>query len=384
MVSADLKIGVVLLHDENIGYDAAHLNGIKKAAAELGIPDDQIIWKYNIAEDEKCTDAINELIEAGCSYIFTDSYGHQTFTEQCAKDNPEVNFVAMTGDRAAPSKLANFSNAFTRVYESRYISGIVAGLKLKELIDAGTITTEQAKVGYVGAYPYAEVVSGYTAFYLGIKSIVPEVTMDVQYTGSWADITKETEAANALMARGCVIIGQHADTEGAPRAVEAALAEGKVVYSVGYNVDMLTAAPNAALTSATNDWSKYYKFAFEKAIKGEKIDTNWSAGYEADAVAITALGTSCAKDTQAAVDTAIAGIKAGTLHVFDTANFTVNGAALTTYEVDFSVINFADGSVIYEGEKYEAIKDGYFDESTGRSAPYFDLRIDGITELNAD
>ena len=379
--NADFKVGVVLVGDENEGYTFAHMEGIKTAAANLGIADDQIIWKYNIPEDEQCKDACDDLVGQGCKVIFTNSYGHQSYTQQAAEEYPDVQFVAMTGDTAKASGLENFSNAFTRVYESRYVSGVVAGLKVKELIDADKITDENKdddgciKIGYVGAYPYAEVVSGYTAFYLGIKSVVENVVMDVQYTNSWFDMVAEGAAADALMARGCVIIGQHADSTGAPSAVQAALDGGKEVYSVGYNVDMLAVAPTAALTSATNNWAVYYEYALGTALEGGKIDTNWAEGYEKDAVAITALGESCAEGTQEKVDQIIADIKAGTLHVFDQKSFTVDGK-----EVEEAFATDTDGDFTPDADN--AMFDGYYHESYFQSAPSFQLRIDGITELN--
>ena len=378
---ADFKVGVVLVGDENEGYTYAHMEGIKEAAKSLGLADNQIIWKYNIPEDEQCKDACDDLVGQGCSVIFTNSYGHQSYTQQAAEEYPDVQFVAMTGDTAKASGLNNFCNAFTRVYESRFVSGVVAGLKVKELIDADQIPAEgkdadgNIKIGYVGAFPYAEVVSGYTAFYLGIKSIVPNVVMDVQYTNSWFDMVAEGAAADALMARGCVIIGQHADSTGAPSAVEAAQKAGKVVYSVGYNVDMLSVAPNAALTSATNNWAVYYTYAIGAAMKGEKIATNWAEGYEKDAVAITELGVSCAPGTAAKVEEVIAAIKAGTLHVFAQDSFTVGGKT-----VDEAFATDTDGDWTPDADN--AMFDGYFHESYFQSAPAFGLRIDGITELN--
>ena len=181
----------------------------------------QVVFKYNIPEDETCYDTAVDLAESGCNIIFSDSYGHQSYMQQAASEYDDVMFVACTGDMAAPSGLSNLKNIFPYTYESRYVSGIVAGMKLKELLDSGATTS--TKVGYVGAFPYAEVVSGYTAFFLGIRSIVPEATMDVQFTNSWYNPTAEAEAANALMGKGCVIIGQHADSTGAPSAVQAAL-----------------------------------------------------------------------------------------------------------------------------------------------------------------
>ncbi len=255
---AALKVGVILVGDENEGYTYAHIEGIQKAAEALGVPAENIIWKYSVAEDATCYDAAADLADAGCNVVFTNSYGHQTYCQQAAAEFPEVQFVSMTGDTANRAGLDNFSNAFTKVYESRYVSGVVAGMKIAELLANEALSAENfdengnVKVGYVGAYPYAEVVSGYTAFFLGIQSVVENVVMDVTYTNSWFDITAEAEAANALMSSGCVIIGQHADSTGAPSAVQAALDAGKVAYSIGYNVDMLAVAPQAALTSATN------------------------------------------------------------------------------------------------------------------------------------
>lgn len=377
-----VKIGVILVHDENTGYDYSHIEGIKAAAAAVGISEDQIIWKYNISEDENCYDTATDLVEQGCTYIFSDSYGHQSYMQQAASENEDVVFISMTGDTAALSGLPNFKNAFNDTFESRYVSGVVAGMKLAELVKDGKVADKNMdadgniKLGYVGAYPYAEVVSGYTGFYLGVKSIVSNVVMDVSYTNSWYDPTAEAEAANSLVASGCIIISQHADSTGAPSACEALLQGGTTVYSVGYNIDMLSVAPNAALTSAQNNWSVYYTYAFNSILNGEDIATDWAEGYSADAVMISALGASCAVGTEEKVAEVIAALKDGSLNVFDTANFTVGGQPVTTYmAID------TDGDWV--GDTGEAIVDGIFKESTLRSAPYFGLRIDGITELNA-
>lgn len=373
----DAKIGIILVHDENTGYDEAHINGIVKALENCGIPNDadHIIWKYNVPEDEKCHDAAIDLVEQGCTYIFSDSYGHQTYMQQAADENPDVVFASMTGDTAAVSGLKNFKNAFCNTYESRYVSGVVAGMKLKQLVDEGKVTDANMengniKLGYVGAFPYAEVVSGYTAYYLGVKSIVENVVMDVLYTSSWFDPNAEAEAANTLMSRGCIIISQHADSTGAPSACQAAQEAGTTVYCVGYNIDMLPAAPTAALTSAQNDWSIYYTYAFNCILKGEDIKTDWAEGYNEGANMISKLGESCAPGTAEKVAEVEAAIKDGSLKVFSTDTFTVGGEHLTTYTGAYGM----DGK--------ELIYDGYFHESELRSAPAFNLRIDGITELN--
>ncbi|MBR5292684.1 MAG: BMP family ABC transporter substrate-binding protein [Clostridia bacterium] len=368
-----VKIGVILVHDENSGYDMAHIEGIEAAKAALGLTDDQVIYKYNVPEDEKCYDNAVDLVEQGCSLVISNSYGHQSFMLQAAMEYPEVKFISSTGDMAGMQNLDNYGNIFPYTFQSRYVSGIVAGMKLKELMDAGTVSDPY--VGYVGAYPYAEVVSGYTGFFLGMKSIVPDVHMDVMYTNSWYDPTAEAEAANALIGRGCVIIGQHADSTGAPSAVQAQLDGGKVCYSVGYNIDMLSVAPTAALTSAQNNWGALYTPVIEKFLADGTIPVDYAAGAADGAVMISALGESCAAGTQEAVDAAWAGLKDGSVNVFDTANFTVGGEVVTSaFALD------TDGDWV--NDTAEAIVDGIFQESVHRSAPYFGLRIDGITELS--
>ena len=357
--AAAFKVGVILVHDENSGYDLAHIDGVKAAQSALGLTDDQIIYKYNIPEDETCYDTAVDLAEQGCSIIFSDSFGHQSFMMNAAAEYPDVFFVACTGDTAALQTNKNVANMFPYTFESRYVSGVVAGMKLKELIDAGTV--KDPYVGYVGAFPYAEVVSGYTAFFLGIRSIVPEAHMDVQYTNSWYEPTAEAEAANALISKGCVIIGQHADSTGAPSAIQAAQDSGKVVYSVGYNISMLSGA--------------LYTPMIDMRMKGEAIPTDLAKGYADGGVMISELGESCAPGTAEKVAEVEAALKDGSLNVFDCKSFTVEGAEVTSYlGLD------TDGDFV--GDTGEAIVNGVFEESTLRSAPYFGLRIDGITELN--
>ncbi len=384
--ASNVKIGVILLHDESIGYDKAHMDGINAGAEANGIDASQIIWKKSIPEDSACADAARDLAAQGCNLIISDSYGHQEYMQEVAAEYPDITFVSMTGDLAASSGLPNYKNAFTAVYQSRYVSGVVAGMKLKELVDTGVLTADKMpnsfdadgniRIGYVGAFPYAEVVSGYTAFYLGAKSVVENLVMEVEYTSSWADETKEAAAAQKLVSDGCVIIGQHADTTGAPAAIEKLNQAGTVCYSVGYNISMLGAAPTAALTSASNNWGVYYTYAFKCLVNNEDIAVNWTKGYADDAVKITDLGESCAEGTQEKVNEVIAALKDGSLNVFDTAVFTVGGETISEYMAN--VIPDAN----FEPDT-NVIQDGIFRESDAeqfRSAPYFDIRIDGITE----
>ena len=380
-VGTDIKIGVVLIGDENEGYTYSHIKGIQEATKALGISESNIIWKYSIPEDESCYDACVDCVDQGCQIVITNSYGHQSFCLLAAEEYPDVQFVAMTGDTARANGLDNFHNAFTGIYQARYVGGVVAGMKLQQLIDEGKVEDKnktadgKIKIGYVGAYPYAEVVSGYTAFFLGLQSIVPDVAMQVQYANSWFNITAENEAAKALIADGCIIVSQHADSTGAPAACQEALDAGTTVYCVGYNVDMLAVAPTAALTSPTNVWEVFYEYAFRAVMNGESFDQNWCQGYEADAVTLTPLGESCAPGTQEKVDETIAAIKDGSLHVFDTSKFTVGGKTVTT-----AFATDTDGDFVPDAD--EAVFDGYYHESYFQSAPSFQLRIDGITELN--
>lgn len=365
--ASTVKVGVIYIGDENEGYTAAHMAGIAEMKAALGLSDDQVIEKTHIGEDEACYDAAVDLADQGCTIIFANSFGHEDYMMQAAAEYPDVQFAHATGYQAAMSGLANMHNYFTAVYESRYVSGVVAGMKLNEMIADGTITADQAKMGYVGAYPYAEVVSGYTSFYLGAKSVCPSVTMEVQYTNSWADMAAESEVANQLIADGCVLISQHADTTGAPTACEQA-----GVPVVGYNVDMISVAPNSALTSATINWGPYYTYAVQSVIDGTPIATDWCQGYADDAVGISPLNENVvAEGTADKVAEIEAALKAGELHVFDTTTFTVNGSS-----IEDLIANNADFA------KYaDYVSDGYFHESEVISAPAFDLRIDGITEL---
>lgn len=376
-----LKVGVILIGNDQEGYTKAHIDGITQAASALGIDvDSQIRWKYNTPENETVTSNAEQLIAEGCNVIVSNSYGHQSYMQELAGKYADVQFIAMTGDTAASSGLSNLSNAFTKVYESRYVAGVVAGMKLKELIDGNKLTDanydgENVKIGYVGAFDFAEVMSGYTAFYLGVKSIVNNVVMNVHFTDSWYDFDKEKAAAAALVESGCVIVSQHADSAGAPTAVEEAYKAGKTAFCVGYNVSMLDAAPNSALTSATNVWSVYYQYAFATAINGGDIASNWSAGYKEGAVKITELGPNCAEGTQAKVDEVVGKLKSGELNVFDTSKFTVEGKTITwAYATD------SDGDWTYD--KNNVVADGYFHESFVQSAPAFNLKIDGIKWLN--
>ncbi len=367
----DFKVGFIFLHDENSTYDKNFLDAAKAAAKAAGLTDSQILLKTNIPESVKCYEAAAELADEGCKLIFADSFGHEDHIIRAAGEFPDVQFFHATGTKAHTLNLPNFHNAFASIYEGRYLAGIAAGMKIQSMIDAGTITADKAKMGYVGAFNYAEVVSGLTSFYLGAKSVCPTVTMEVTYTNSWFDIALEKEAALKLINDGCVLISQHADSEGAPKACEE-----KKVPNVAYNISTISIAPNTALISSKINWEPYMTMIIKETMAGRKVDNDICYGIKDGAVELTELNAAvAAPGTQEKIDEAMAKLKEGTLKVFDTTTFTVEGKTLTTFMADVDT-----------DEKFtpdhEAIVDGYFAESTLRSAPYFSLMyIDGITEM---
>ena len=363
-----LKVGFIFLHDENSTYDLNFMNAAKEACETLGV---ESVFKTNIPEDQSCYEAAAELADAGCNIVFADSFGHEDYIIQAAKEFPEVQFCHSTGTKAHTEGLDNYHNAFASIYEGRYLAGVAAGLKLNEMIDNGDFAAEDAKIGYVGAFTYAEVVSGYTSFFLGARSVCPTATMEVTFTGSWYDETAEKEAANKLIANGCKLVSQHADSMGAPTACETA-----GVPNVSYNGSTISACPNTFIVSSRIDWAPYYEFVINAVANGETIPADWTGTLATGSVVLTEVNeAAAAAGTADKIAEVKAALEAGTIHVFDTANFTVGGETLTSYMAD------VDTDANYEADT-EVILDGYFHESEMRSAPYFDLRIDGITLLD--
>lgn len=369
----EIKVGFIFLHDENSTYDLNFINAAKAACEALGLSEDQYVLRTNVPEGQECYDAAADLADDGCNIVFADSFGHEDFMIQAAREFPEVQFCHATGTKAHTEGLDNFHNAFASIYEGRYLAGIAAGMKLNEMIEAGEITAEQAKMGYVGAFTYAEVISGYTSFYLGAKSVCPSVTMDVTFTGSWYDETAEKEGANKLIAEGCVLISQHADSMGAPTACEDA-----GVPNVSYNGSTVDACPNTFIVSSRINWEPYFEYMINCVVNGEAIAADWTGTLATGSVELSEVNEAAAAEgTVEAIEAAKAELEAGTLHVFDVNTFTVGGETKTSYMAD------VDTDPDYTPDT-EAIVDGYFAESTFRSAPYFDLQIDGINLLDTN
>ncbi len=370
--ASDLKIGFIFLHDENSTYDKNFLDAANAATKELGLKPENVIMKTNVPEGNECYEAAADLADQGCDIVFANSFGHEPYMLKAAKEFPEVEFCHATGTTAHTEGVANFHNAFASIYEGRYLAGIAAGMKLNEMIESGKITADQAKMGYVGAYTYAEVVSGYTSFYLGAKSVCPSVTMEVQFTGSWYDEALEKEAATKLLSNNCVLISQHADSMGAPTACENA-----GVPNVSYNGSTQSACPNTFIVSSRIDWAPYFKYIINCVQNDEVIAADWCEGFEVGSVKLTDVNEAvAAAGTKEAIEAAKEKLIAGEIKVFDTATFTVEGKTLDSYMAD------VDTDAAYEKDT-EVISDGYFHESEFRSAPYFDINIDGITLLNS-
>ena len=363
-----VKVGFICLHDEQSTYDLNFINAAKAACEKLGV---EMVLKTGINEDNSCYETAADMASSGCIAVFADSFGHEDYMIQAAKEFPNVQFCHSTGTKAHTENLANYHNAFAAIYEGRYLAGVVAGLKLNEMIEAGKFAAEEAKVGYVGAFTYAEVISGYTSFFLGVRSVCPTATMEVTFTGSWYDPTAEKEGAQKLIQGGCKLISQHADSLGAPSACEEA-----GIPDVSYNGSTKEAGPNTYLISSRIDWEPYYEYAITAAMNGKPIDPDWTGTIATGSVKLTELNEGVvAAGTKEKLEEVQKALEAGTLHVFDTATFTKDGAPLTSYMAD------VDTDPAYTPDT-EVVKDGYFHESEFRSAPYFDLQIDGITLLD--
>lgn len=368
----DIKAALICLHGDSSTYDKNFIEAFKQACANKGLTEDDYTIITDIPEGTECYDKAADFADNGYDVIFADSFGHEAYMIKAAKEFPNVQFCHATGTKAHTEGLENYQNAFASIYQGRYLAGVAAGLKLVELYgDAdGKVSDENAKIGYVGAHPYAEVVSGYTSFYLGAKSIVENVTMEVRYTNSWYDETAEKTTAEALIEAGCKLISQHADSMGAPTACENAN-----IPNVAYNG---TTGKNTFVIASRIDWVPYFEYMLDCVMRGRDIEDDWTGTLANGAVKVTALGDSAAEGTQAKLDEISAKLNDGSLKVFDCSTFTVNGEHLTEYlaDVDDAGDYIPETNVIKTENGVT-----FFDESAFRSAPYFDIRIDGITEV---
>ena len=383
----ELTVGLITLHDENSTYDKNFIDAFKAACEAEGVKG---LLKTSVPETTDAYDKATDLVESGCKFVFADSFGHEDHIIKAAKENPDVQFSHASGNKAHTSNVANFHNAFASIYEGRYLAGVAAGMKLQSMIEANPATSK--KIGYIGAYTYAEVISGYTSYYLGVRSIVSDAKMDVTFTGSWYDEAAEKSAAETLISNGCSIISQHADSWGAPTACETAN-----VPNISYNGSTESRCPNTFVISSKINWEPYFRYCFQQIKEGKSIDTDWTGElgntlYDGS-VALSETGKKGAvSGTEAKLNEVAGKLRDGSLKVFDTSSFTVSGKAvkdsmkvdaqghLTSYKAD---VNF-DEAYTPDTEVIET-KGGktYFAESEKRSAPYFDIQIDGITLLNS-
>ena len=371
-----MKVGLLTLHGTESTYDKNFIDAFNAACEAKGV---EPLLQSGVGEDATCTAAANKMVQEGAKLIFADSFGHETHLHEAAKDAKEVEFCHATGVHAAEYEAAgekNFHNAFASIYEGRYLAGVAAGLKLQAMLAANPSTSK--KIGYVGAYTYAEVISGLTSWYLGVKSIVSDVTMDVRFTGDWYNIEKENSSATALINGGCSIISQHADSMGAPNACEAA-----GVPNITYNGP--TAKETYVISSKIN-WQPYFEHCIDAVKAGKPIETNYTGSLKDGSVEIGKIGPAAAEGTEAKINEVKAALEAGTTKVFDASTFTLNTANAALEEGKKLDLD-ADGHIkSYSVNGTNVIKSegskSWFAESEIQSAPYFDLTIDGITFLN--
>ena len=383
----EVKAALIALHGTSSTYDKNFIDAFETACKNKGLLEDNYTVITDIPEGTECYDAAADFADDGYDVVFADSFGHEQYMLQAAQEFPNVQFCHATGTQAHTADVANYQNAFAAIYEGRYLAGVAAGMKLIEMYGED-ITDAEAKVGYVAAWPYAEVISGYTSWFLGVRSIVPNATMEVRYTNSWYDEPGEMATAEALIESGCTLISQHADSMGAPTACENA-----GIPNVAYNG--ATGKTETFIIASKINWVPYFEYMLDCVIKGKDIDTDYTGTIASKSVEITVLGDAAAEGTQAKLDAVKAELAAGTLKVFDCSKFTVNGAKADTSA--FSKASYitmdAEGHLTayladvvddgtYTGET-DVIKTEngvtYFAESAFRSAPYFDIVIDGIT-----
>ena len=373
--TTDVKVGMVCIGNDNMAYDRNFYMAADAAKEELAKKGINVEWVYTYDHPEGDVVAADceELADAGCAAVILNSYGMEPAMLTVAADYPDTVFCSLTNEASRSDSLENTVNAFPSIYEGRYLAGIAAGMKLNEMIANGDITEDQAVMGYVGAYTYSEVVSGYTAFYLGAKSVCPSVTMLVEFIGSWGDPAVEAQTAQDLIDRGAVLISQHSDA-----TTPATTAQENGVYSVGYNISMIDVAPESSIISSRIDWTNYFVYVIETIVNGGKVDQDYMQHGVADGdIVLTELNDKIAAEgTAEAIAEAEEKIKSGELHVFDTSTFTVDGKTLESSLIDM------DADFDASDDETDAVSDGYYHESYYKSAPSFSEKIDGITLVN--
>lgn len=376
---ADLTIGMVCIGDPDTStYDKNFRDALEATKSEYAKQGYNIktLYKKAVGEKDEAKAAAEELAEE-CDVVLLDSYGHQDFGYSVAQANPNVKFVSCTGDTAAAKQIPNFYNAFANIYEGRYLAGIAAGMKLNAL---GSTAADHV-LGYVAAWPFAEVISGYTAFYLGAKSVCADVTMKTVVTKSWGDEGRETTGANKLIEAGCKVISQHADTYGAPKACNQA-GVPNVSYNVAANGGALA---STYLCSSRINWTPYFNYVVDCVKNNKTIAYDWCGGIKEGSVVVGEVGSCAAEGTKAAIEAATNQFKAGTLNVFDCSKFTVSAAnnpyADWTLDENNHIVTCKANVVPDENfaADTQVVENGIYKESSKRSAPYFDVNIDGIT-----
>ena len=372
--NTESNLKIVLLLSENLSTRDVenHRSAVIKLSETFKIDSSKILIKEKVSENE-CFNIVKKTINDGYNLIFAVGKDLEDYIVQSATEHPKVQYCIADSKQAITSGMDNLHSYSLNDAESRYLVGVVAGMKLKDLIDNGEIKEEQAIIGYVASFENSENVSAYTAFYLGAKSVVPSVDMKVKFTESEYDEDLEKKTANALIANGCVLLAQQSNTNSI-----AENCEQYGVYYVGCLQSSADIAPNFAVVSTDEDWSSCYAQIVDSIIKDEDLPSGWYSSIDTSAVGVTEIKKNAFAsinkydETKALVAETQEKLKSKTLHIFDTANWKVNGETITSTLTD-------ELKADYGGKEY--IDKGRFMEYELTTLPKFAFKIDGIEIL---
>lgn len=379
----DFKAGAVFKKDSNDPVTKKRIESLKRAAGDLSISENGIVILENVNEDSSCYDKIKDLCDDGCKLIISDAKGHEIYINTLKDEYEDVVFEVFEGDMAHLDTSGRIKNMACRDYEGRFLTGYACGLKLKELSENGKIPESSlnengmVKAGYAGTFNYdKKCISDLTSFYLGIKRAYPNCVLEVLYAGSYEDDEAFVKAAHELIEDNCLIISDSCPDGAVCKSISEINASGREIYYAGFN-DLSLISEKGCLLMCENDLYDDYMYVLSTFAKKDKIEGDRVSGLDKDAIVFSKEGESCAPGTLDAVNEMAEKIVSGEENVFQTMNFSLNGKQLGEYRIDLD----GDGDIISD-EDHSAVYNGVFHEQSLKSFPYFDILIDGVTELN--
>ena len=360
-----LKVGFIYENDGSTPFTYNFM--LAQEALERQYPDRVHILSRSNVRASETEEPLRELVKKGCAVIFINN--DSTQVRSMALEYPKVEFCQISvGSDASSADPANYHTFSGEIYQGRYVSGVAAGMKLKELMENGVIGSDKALIGFVGAFPTAEIISGYTAFLLGVRSVVPQATMKVRYTNTWSNYAKEKAAAQTLIREGCIVISQHTNTTGPAVACEEASAFLTVIH-VGYNQSMIDLAPSVSLVSTRINWTPYITGAvgavlahkpIEKAVEGSAHGNDMSAGLDKNWVEILELNKHIAAE--------------GTSEKIAQLTEAFHKGGIDVFRGDYTGVDPSNPADTIDLNK------GYI-ENENSSAPSFHYVLDGVIEV---